>query len=434
MSSTIAAVATPPGRGGIGIVRLSGRTSHDVASRLAHQKFEPRRATLASFLGEDGTPIDTGLVLWFQAPRSYTGEDVIELHGHGSPVVMEMLLNRVCELGARPANPGEFTERAFLNGRLDLAQAEAVADLIQSSSEEGSRAAQRSLRGEFSDAVRGVGELLLRIRVHVEAALDFPEEEIDFLAEPALTATVEEAILRLHEVIRKSNSGSLLVSGVRIAIGGSPNVGKSSLLNRLVGHDRAIVTPAAGTTRDVVEGQFFIRGMPVTVADTAGLRETNDPIEVLGMERAHAAFRDSDCILWLTDDRQTDALPPLARPLIHVRNKCDLSGNPPGRLEDGSVRTCALTGLGLERLQEAIAKKAGLVSGDAVFAGRPRHLTCLRAAAKEVRAGLDQLGLGNGDLAAESFRLAQEQLGRIVGETTSDDLLGEIFSTFCIGK
>ena len=415
-------------------MRVSGPLVRQITDKITEQELTPRVATLADFQRQDGSSIDTGIAIFFPGPHSFTGEDVVELQGHGGPVVMQMLLERVCELGARLANPGEYTERAFLNNRLDLAQAEAVADLITSSSKEAARAALRSLRGEFSDAVNSVDQGILKLRVKIEACLDFPEEEIDFLAAEDLQVESNDLIGELEDLIEKSKVGALLVSGFRMAIGGEPNVGKSSLLNRLVGEDRAIVTPVAGTTRDIVEGHALIDGLPVALADTAGLRDSTDPVEILGIDRAQRELETADAVLWVSDDRCPSEPPSISLPLIHVLNKCDLTGKPAGILNGGLVRISALTGDGMAALQKAIKDLAGYAKEESAFAGRPRHLLSFGAALTQVENARRELQHGDGDLAAECFRVAHEHLGSIVGITTADDVLGEIFGTFCIGK
>ena len=415
-------------------MRVSGLQVRQISKHITKQDLKSRLATLADFQRQDGSVIDRGIVILFPGPRSFTGEDVVELQGHGGPVVMQMLLERVCELGARLAQPGEFTERAFLNSQLDLTQAEAVADLIASSSEQAARAAFRSLTGEFSDAVNSVDRGILKLRAKIEACLDFPEEDLDFLANGELQAEVGNLNRDLNALIESAKAGSLLASGFRLAIGGMPNVGKSSLLNRLVGEDRAIVTPIAGTTRDVVEGNFQIDGLPISLADTAGLRESNDPLEILGIDRARKELASADLVLWVSDDRHPSKPPNISLPVIHLLNKCDLTNGPPGMLSDGSVRISALTGDGIPVLLDAIRAKAGYSKEGVIFVGRPRHIFGLSSAFAEAQNANRKLLEGNGELAAEALRLAHEYLGAIVGVTTADDVLSEIFSSFCIGK
>ena len=431
---TIAAVATPPGRGGIGIVRISGPRAQNIAEQVAGCVPRPRVATLAGFKDKHGAPIDEGIALYFPGPDSYTGEDVVELQGHGGPVVMGMLLSACLDAGARIAEPGEFTRRAFLEGRLDLAQAEAVADLIDASSQEAARSALRSLTGEFSAAIEALRSELVELRALTEAQLDFPEEEVDALHRDAAVERLSRVRTALEDVLARSQQGSLLRSGVQVVLAGPPNVGKSSLLNRLAGEERAIVTPIAGTTRDALREVIQIEGVAAVLVDTAGLRDSADEIEKLGMARTRSELERADVVLAVhdaTDPARSLTGVPRGVARIDVYNKVDLSPGfvPPA----GALALSAKTGTGLPALREAIVQAAGwLATGESVFLARERHLRALSAAkAHLARAGAEE---GRWELFAEELRLAHQELSSITGAFTSDDLLGEIFSRFCIGK
>ena len=438
---TIAAIATPAGRGGIGVVRVSGAAAAEIARRVVGRLPEEREATLADFRDADGGVIDRGLALFFQAPRSFTGEAVLELHGHGGPVVMDMLLRATCAAGARLARPGEFTERAFLNDKMDLAQAEAVADLIDSASRRAARSALRSLSGEFSARVHAIDRDLLALRVHVEAAMDFADEEIDFLADAELAERLAHASGRLGELLAQSRSGRVLREGFQVAIAGPPNAGKSSLLNRLAAEDRAIVSELPGTTRDLVVADIELDGIPVRVTDTAGLREGGDAVERIGVQRARAAIAEADLVLMVADDSLDAPAAPSALEgvegvegkRLEVCNKVDASGRRPGVGAAGQLFVSARTGSGMDALRRAIAAAAG-VPGEGAFMARERHVEALSDAARHVANAGARTAAGAGDLAAEELRLAQHALGRIVGSTSVDALLGEIFKGFCIGK
>src|SRR5690606_17562537 len=406
---------------------------------------KPRHAHFARFRAADGELLDEGLLLFFPGPASFTGEDVVELHGHGGPLVLDRLLRRVMELGARLARPGEFSERAFHNGKLDLAQAEAVADLIAASTEASARAALRSLQGEFSQAVRQVADALIELRVYVESALDFPEEEIDFLTDGEVASRLQRISDRLQQVLASARHGQILRDGMTVVIAGLPNAGKSSLLNRLAGYEAAIVTDIAGTTRDVLREHIHLDGMPLHVIDTAGLRDSADPVEQEGIRRAWQAIGNADRLLLILDDRAglgeaeqaiLTRLPPGIGTTI-VRNKIDLSGAEPGIVdtEQGvEVRLSALSGEGLPLLREHLKASMGY-TGQGSFIARRRHLEALDRAQAYLAAGREQLLAHQaGELLAEDLRLAQEALGEITGAFTSDDLLGRIFSSFCIGK
>ena len=436
MSETICAVATPPGRGGIGIVRISGPACPKVAQALLGRVPSPREATLADFRASNGEILDSGIALYFPSPASYTGEDVLELQGHGSPIALERVVGCILEQDVRMANPGEFTERAFRNDKLDLAQAEAVADLIASGSAEAARAATRSLSGVFSRRVRELDQKILELRIYTESAIDFAEEEVDFLGDQEQHNQLAAMQTLVERLIERSTAGLTMRVGLDIAIAGDPNVGKSSLLNQLLGEDRAIVTATAGTTRDTLHGELSLDGLPVRLTDTAGLRESDDPIEVIGMKRAQAALDTADCVLWVVDDAVENSAPPTkyqAKALV-IRNKCDLTGRAPGVVSNDVFRTCALTGAGLDELCKRLKKFAGFRSGIDAFAGRPRHIGSLKRARSALATAEEELSARQGDLVAENLRVAHECLGEIVGVTTSDDLLGEIFATFCIGK
>jgi len=450
-SDTIVAPATAPGRGGIGVVRLSGPGVPVIASALLGGRLpEPRRATLATFRDGAGEAIDSGLALYFPAPHSYTGEAVLELHGHGGPAVLASLVARAIELGARRAEPGEFTRRAYLNDKLDLAQAEAVADLIDAGSQAAARAALRSLQGAFSAEVHGLVEGLIELRVWVEAVIDFPEEDIDFLADPALVARVEALRARFDAVTHAARQGRVLRDGLTVVIAGRPNAGKSSLLNALAGHEAAIVTDLPGTTRDVVREQLDLDGLPLQVLDTAGLRVAGegpaDVVEAEGIRRTRAEIARADRVLFVVDAAtdpaataytdERNALPE-GVPVTLVFNKVDL----PTALEvvvpgvDAQLRLSARTGEGLAALRAHLQAAIGYSPTDTgAVSARARHLEALTRARATLEAACTLLAQRRGELVAEELRLAQRALGEITGEFTSDDLLGRIFGSFCIGK
>ncbi len=444
---TIAAVATPPGRGGVGIVRVSGPRTRDIAEGLLDCIPKPRYATFARFRDHEDRVLDEGIALYFPAPGSFTGEDVLELHGHGGPVVMDLLLARALELGARPARPGEFSERAFLNGKMDLAQAEAVADLIESSTAEAARAAIESLQGAFSHQVHGLVQALIELRLYVESAIDFPEEEIDFLSDGHIGARLQGLIERLATLRANASQGRLLRDGMTVVITGLPNVGKSSLLNRLAGRETAIVTEIPGTTRDVLREEISIDGMPVHVIDTAGLRDSNDLVEQEGIRRAWKEIEAADRILIIVDDRRGITpeeqqlrvkLPPGAEITV-VHNKIDLSGSP-AAARTGSwgaeVHLSAKTGTGVDLLRAHLKECMGYVTSTAGrFMARRRHLDALERGAAHLENARRRLEVDRaGELVAEELRLTQNALSEITGEFTSEDLLGRIFASFCIGK
>ncbi len=438
------AIATAPGRGGIGVVRLSGLDLGLFASQLTGGIPRPRRATLARFRDASGAEIDEGIALYFPAPHSYTGEDVLELQGHGSPVVMQMLVRRCLELGARLAEPGEFTRRAFHNDKLDLAQAEAVADLIEASTTAAAHSAIRSLSGEFSRLVHSLVDQLVALRMLIEGTLDFPEEEIDFLRQADVFGQLARLIASVDRLLAGARQGSLLRNGLHVVLAGQPNVGKSSLLNRMAGEERAIVTPIPGTTRDALRETIHVQGIPLHIVDTAGLRETDDEIELLGIARSWQEIEKADVVLHMLDarngmteaDRAIAARLPVGIEQISLLNKSDLAGHPAGReLVEGRVVLwlSAKTGEGTALLDEELLRVAGWHTGpEDVFLARERHLQALQIASNHLReAGVRQ---GQLDLFAEELRMAQEALASITGEFTPDDLLGEIFSRFCIGK
>jgi tRNA modification GTPase len=440
----IAAVATAQGRAGIGIVRVSGKDLSHFATQLLGTAPPARLATRATFRGAKGEPIDDGIALFFPAPASYTGEDVLELHGHGGRVVLQMVLGRCLELGARLAGPGEFTRRAFLNEKLDLAQAEGVADLIEAATEAAARCALRSLRGEFSSLIRDLGRQLVELRALVEATLDFPEEEIDPLDREDARRRLASLRRETARALARGRAGSVLRNGLHVVLAGQPNVGKSSLLNRLAGEDLAIVTAIPGTTRDAVRQTIQLEGVPINVVDTAGLRDTDDAVEAIGIARAWEAIEQADAMLMVVDAREgvtaadvaiVERLPKRLRP-ITIFNKIDLSGDAPRaeeRGKDWSIYLSARTGEGIDGLREALLKLAGWQpEGGDVFMARERHLLALERVAEALeRAGETTLRT---EFFAEELRLAQNELGSITGEVTADDLLGQIFARFCVGK
>jgi len=447
-TDTIVAAATPPGRGGVGIVRVSGPKVPELAAVLLGELPSPRQATFARFLDAQQDSIDAGLALFFPAPHSYTGEHVLELHGHGGPLVMEALVGRALELGARRAQPGEFTQRAFLNDKLDLAQAEAIADLIDAGSRAAVRAAMRSLQGEFSAMVRGLTEAVIELRTYVEAAIDFPEEEIDFLADRELSERFQAVRRHFQAVLESARVGRLLREGMTVVIAGRPNAGKSSLLNRLAGYDAAIVAPLPGTTRDVVREHIHLDGMPLHVLDTAGLRQGGDVIEEEGMRRAQAEMQRADRVLFVIDTledphgralHEERARLPADVPLTLVFNKCDLlAGRAPAEEPGGPPRfmISALTGAGLPQLRTHLKSCMGYQSVDGgAISARRRHLEALGAARTHTEEAARLLSERRaGELVAEELRAAQQALSEITGEFTSEDLLGRIFAGFCIGK
>ena len=442
---TIVAPATPAGRGGISIVRLSGEQAATIATRFVGRLPPPRVAGLRDFAAADGLIIDRGLVLFFPAPNSYSGEDMIELHAHGSPMVVQMLIKRCLSLGARLARPGEFSERAFLNGRLDLAQAEAVADLIESGTEAAARAAVNSLKGDFSERICRLVEQVTELRVFVEAALDFAEEEIDFLSTADIARRLTAMQSEFDSLRAASKAGQLMRDGFKVALAGLPNVGKSSLFNALSRQQRAIVSTIPGTTRDLLVEHLDVNGLPVELVDTAGLRPGRDEIEREGIQRARNAIAAAHLVLLVVDDADADAdaLTALkaeladAAQLCLVRNKIDLTGRPPGRLNAaGGVALSAKTGAGLALLLHTIQTTAGYRSPEeSGFIARQRHIDALDRAARHLQAGLVHASrLETAELLAEEMAACQKALGEITGDISSDALLGHIFGTFCVGK
>lgn len=445
-ADTIAAIATAPGRGGIGIVRLSGADAPGIAEKIAGPLPLPRVAELRVFRDSEGVHIDEGLLLSFPAPKSFTGEHVVELHAHGGPVVLDMLLAQALSLGARVARPGEFSERAFLNDKLDLAQAEAIADLIDSDTEQAARAATRSLQGEFSRHVHALVEALTGLRTYVEAAIDFPDEEIDFLSDGQVHMRLNAVSEQLAEVRKQARQGQLLRDGMTLVIAGRPNAGKSSLLNALAGREAAIVTEVAGTTRDVLREHIQIDGMPLHIIDTAGLRDSADLVEQEGIRRAWHQIEQADRVLMVIDDQQgfcdedRQILERLPAKLPHTRilSKIDLTGRP-GGMESGNaspaVALSTCTGAGMDVLRHHLKQLMGYQAATAGgFSARRRHIDALQHAAQHLENATACLDSGAGELLAEELRLAQQPLSTITGEFSSDDLLGEIFSGFCIGK
>ena len=444
-NDTIVAQATPPGRGGVGILRISGLKARDVAQAVLGKLPKPRYADYLPFNDVDGTPLDQGIALWFPGPNSFTGEDVLELQGHGGPVILDLLLKRILTLpGLRIARPGEFSERAFLNDKLDLAQAEAIADLIDASSEQAARSALNSLQGAFSARVNHLVEALTHLRIYVEAAIDFPDEEIDFLSDGKIEAQLNEVMADLDAVRAEARQGSLLREGMKVVIAGRPNAGKSSLLNALAGREAAIVTDIAGTTRDVLREHIHI-------IDTAGLRDANDEVERIGIERAWQEIAQADRVLFMVDGTTTGAVDPAEiwpdfierlpakLPITVVRNKADVTGEALGISEVNGhslIRLSARTGEGVEVLRNHLKQSMGFDTNmEGGFLARRRHLQALEEAANHLQQGKAQLlGAWAGELLAEELRLAQQALSEITGEFTSDDLLGRIFSSFCIGK
>lgn len=451
-TDTIAAIATAPGRGGVGIIRVSGAKSKDIARAILGFIPKTRYAHYCPFKDENGNTLDEGLALFFENPNSFTGEDVLELQGHGGPVVLDFLLKRVMELGARAARPGEFSERAFLNDKMDLTQAEAIADLIDSASEQAARCAVRSLQGAFSKRIHELVESLIQLRIYVEAAIDFPEEEIDFLSDGKVEADLRTVQANLQNVLQEANQGHLLREGMNVVIAGRPNAGKSSLLNALSGKDSAIVTHIAGTTRDVLREHIHIDGMPLHIIDTAGLRDAPDEVERIGIQRAWDEIEQADRVLLVVDGTETNALDPhdiwaefvdkLPHPerITVVRNKADLTGEAMGINETEGpspvVHIAAKSNEGMDDLREHLKAVMGYnAASEGGFIARRRHIESLQQAEQFLNSGMDQLLLAQaGELLAEDLRQAQQALNEITGEFSSDDLLGRIFSSFCIGK
>lgn len=450
-NETIVAQATAPGRGSIGVIRVSGPLSSKVASALLSESLKPRHAHHLPFLDENGLAIDEGLALFFPGPNSFTGEDVLELQGHGGQVILDMLMRRICKLGVRMARPGEFSERAFLNDKMDLTQAEAIADLIDSTSEQAARNAVRSLQGAFSIRIQVLVEALTQLRIYVEAAIDFPEEEIDFLSDGKVQNDMNTVMASLEQVFSEAQQGSIMSEGMTVVIGGRPNAGKSSLLNILVGRETAIVTDIAGTTRDVLREHIHIDGMPLHIIDTAGLRDSDNRIENIGVERAFQEISQADRVLLMVDASTTDSCCPHAIwPEFHdklpqgknitlIRNKIDLTGEAEGiKIHNGVtvIRLCAKTNQGIDVLKSHLKDCMGYTGTlEGGFSARRRHIESIEKARNYMNKGKSQLSdYGAGELLAEDLRNAQKALGEITGVFSSDDLLGRIFSSFCIGK
>jgi len=450
---TIAAIATAPGRGGVGIIRISGVMAQEIGETITRQDLSPRHAHFSSFHNAAGNLLDSGITLFFPGPHSFTGEDVVELQAHGGPVILDLLLKEACRLGARQARPGEFSQRAYLNNKIDLAQAEAIADLINSTTEKAALNASRSLQGEFSRKIDELVARVTRLRVYVEAAIDFPEEEIDFIADGEVKEQLQGIIDQLQAVLKEARQGSLMQEGMKLVIAGKPNAGKSSLLNALSGQDTAIVTAIEGTTRDVLREHIQIDGMPLHIVDTAGLHDSTDEIEQEGIRRAWREIASADHILLVVDDSTTAGRDMHANtiwpekdqhltrdiPVSIVQNKCDLSGCEP--VIDSSqdctiIHLSAKTGAGMKLLTQHLKSCMGYEdSGEGSFSARRRHLQSLEGAGDYLQAGQRQLlQAGAGELLAEDLRLCQSSLGEITGAISSDELLGEIFSSFCIGK
>lgn len=449
-SDTIVAPATPPGRGGIGVIRISGPLVPELAQRLLGACPKPRYAKFSRFTDQQGQVLDEGLALYFPAPHSFTGEDVLELQGHGGPVVIDQIVQAVLAMGARLAKPGEFSERAFLNDKIDLTQAEAIADLIDSSSQQAARSALRSLQGEFSQRINTFLEALIELRMFVEAAIDFPEEEIDYLTEGHVALRVQTLLEQLHAIQTSAQQGVLLQEGLTVVLAGQPNVGKSSLLNYLAGHDAAIVTDIPGTTRDVMREYIQLDGVPLHIVDTAGLRVSDDKVEKEGVRRAAAECHKADRILLLVDsaDKHATDLQEIQQelninlskdiPVTLVRNKIDLTQEQAGIKQIDSVSIVSIsvkTGAGIKALKEHLLASIGYHSDAGEFMARRRHLDALSHAKTNIETGLQQIqNQKAGELLAEELRQAQRALEEITGRFTSDDLLGRIFSNFCLGK
>jgi tRNA modification GTPase len=443
-TDTIAAVATPSGRGGVGIIRVSGPLVGQIAKEVLGEMPSPFVASHRLFKDSQKQTLDDGVAIYFPAPRSFTGEDVLELQGHGGHIVMDMLLNRCLELGARMARPGEFSERAFLNDKLDLTQAEAISDLIDSGSEQAARSALRSLQGDFSGAINSLLKKMIEMRVYVEAALDFPEEEIDFLADKRVIQRLTSIKNQLAVITEKATQGSILRNGLHLVIIGKPNAGKSSLLNALAGNETAIVTDIAGTTRDILHESINLDGMPLHLVDTAGLRESDDPVEKIGIERAWQAIENADIALLLKDDSaestessidQIISKLPKNLPRLIVHNKVDLIKKNAGK-HNNKIYISAKHKTGIETLKTELKQMMGYQqNNEDSFIARRRHLDALKKTKVLVENAETQLITFNaGELMAEELRQAQDELGKITGKFTSDELLGEIFSNFCIGK
>ena len=452
ITDTIAAIATATGRGGVGIVRVSGPKASFVAEQLLKIKLQPRHAHYCDFTSRNGETLDQGIALFFPGPNSFTGEDVLELQGHGGPVILDLLLREITQLGIRLARPGEFSERAFLNDKLDLAQAEAIADLIDATTEQAARNALHSLQGAFSKRIHELVEALIHLRIYVEASIDFPEEEIDFLSDGKVARDLDGIVEKLDKVFKEARQGALVRDGMRVVIAGRPNAGKSSLLNALSGRESAIVTSIEGTTRDVLREHIHIDGMPLHIIDTAGLRDSPDEVEQIGIQRAWQEIQQADRVLLLVDSRQSQLTEPQeiwpefvdqlqdSSKITLVRNKIDLSEEAAGLFTTRSgnlyIGISAATGAGIDALKDHLKTIMGFsANSESGFTARRRHLDALARAKSFLDSGKAQLqGYAAGELLAEDLRHAQNALSEITGEFTPDDLLGRIFSSFCIGK
>jgi tRNA modification GTPase len=438
-TDTIAAIATPTGRGGIGVVRVSGSLVESIALQILKKLPKPRQVFFGHFYTSDDSVLDEGIALYFPAPNSFTGENILELQGHGGVVIMDLLLKRVLECGARLARAGEFSERAFLNNKIDLVQAEAIADLIDSASAHAAKCALRSLQGDFSNKINQLVEKLTYLRVFVEAGIDFSDEEIDVLADGEIKRQTLELVSQIHHLLDQAKQGYLLREGLHLVIIGKPNVGKSSLLNKLAQRDTAIVTDIPGTTRDLIRESIHLDGLPLHITDTAGLRDTNDPVEQEGIRRARQALQTADVVLLMCDDRDSqlpeipDNLPPQCHVLI-ARNKCDLSEHSAGFINEKELRLSVRQEQGLNELKEWLKESVGFHHEGGVFMARRRHLDALEKAQINLKQALEQIELKNSELIAEELYQAQRYIGEITGQISADDLLGKIFSTFCIGK
>ncbi|MCF6775494.1 tRNA uridine-5-carboxymethylaminomethyl(34) synthesis GTPase MnmE [Thiotrichales bacterium 19X7-9] len=446
---TIVALATPPGQGSIGVIRLSGNTAYTIGCQLTQTKLKARHAHYLNFYDDKEQIIDQGIAIYFKAPNSFTGEDIVELQGHGGPVVMDLIIKTALKHGALLAKPGEFSERAFLNEKLDLTQAEAIADLIAASSENAAKSAMRSLEGVFSKQINQLVEQLIYLRTYVESAIDFPDEEIDFLSDGHIEDKLSNLQKQVDKIIDTSRQGAILREGMTVVIAGKPNAGKSSLLNTLSGKESAIVTDIAGTTRDVLKEHIHINGLPLHIIDTAGLRESYDPVEQEGIKRALTAIEEADCILLVNDVNEMaeptakskiptnlakfDTLPDNI-PTVNIYNKIDLLSELP-KDSDNSIHISAKTGYGIEKLKNKLLEIIGFkATNESLFTARSRHIQALESALNHLNSGFEQLTYHHGELLAEELKLAQNALSSITGAFTADDLLGEIFSSFCIGK